>query len=263
MFAELSISGWIDGLTAMAIVVSSLIFGILSIIKGAKNKSKLLVFAGVNALFIGSYWLGPLTDFLWYGFFDNHIILELYPLLSYSQLGFGVIIVSIIGGELVTPNYKNAVIGAMSALGMMYFILVYTWVWAMSFNIPYFSALVPWTDPMVAGYDAIAPWVPFRLTPGTETELIDAGLALWNPVMMLTWVFNGFIVVFMIGGFLIKAKQSMGDLRKKFIILSIAFFIFFSVGIVDSIFSEYDLLVTIARIAMCSFAPLSYLGLRD
>ena len=262
MFLDLSVSGWIDGLTSMAIIISSLAFGILSIIKGTKNNADMLIFAGINAMFIGSYWLGPLVDFLWYGFFDTHIILELYPLLSYSQLGFGVIIVSVIGGELITPKYKNAVIGAMSALGMMYFITVYTWVWAMSFNIPYFSALVPWTAPDVAAYDAIAPWVPFRLTPGTETELIDAGLALWSPVMMLTWVFNGFIVIFMIGGFAVKAKQSMGDLRRKFSLLSVAFFIFFSVGIVDSMFSDYDLLVTIARCAQCGFAPLLYFGLR-
>jgi len=258
MFLDLSISGWIDGLTSMAIIVSALLFGILSIIKGVKNKANMLIFAGVNAMFIGSYWLGPLVDFLWYGIFDTHIILQLYPLLSYSQLGFGVVIVSVIGGELITPNYKNAVIGAMSALGMMYFIFVYTWVWAMSFNIPYFSAI----NPALAPYDAIAPWVPFRLTPGTETELIDAGLAMWNPIMMLTWVFNGFIVVFMIGGFAVKAKQSMGDLRKKFSLLSIAFFIFFVVGIVDSMFSDYDLFVTIARCAQCAFAPLLYFGLR-
>ena len=182
MFLDLSLSGWIDGITSGAIIISSLVFGLLSVIKGAKNRTKLLVIAGVNAIVIGSYWLGPFTDFLWYGIFNTHIILELYPLLSYSQVFIGVIMIAILGGELIMPNYKEAILGAMTALAMMLFALIYIWVWAMAFNIPYLVA-VPGMNPEIP---ALPVWDPFTLTPGTTKELIDASFAPWNPAMMLT-----------------------------------------------------------------------------
>jgi hypothetical protein len=259
MFLDLSPSGWIDGLTSGAIIISSTIFGILSIIKGTKNRAKLLVIAGINAIVVGSFWLGPFVDFLWYGILDTHIIIELYPLLSYSQVFVGVIMIGILGGELITPNYKGAVLGAMTALGMMLFAIIYTWVWAMAFNIGYLSYVNPALEP----YDALAPFVPFKLTEGTSTDLIDASYAPWSPAMMLIWIIQFYNLLFMGGGFLIKAKQSMGDLRKKFLLLSSAFILFFCVGIIDSIFSDIDWLVTIARIVMCSYALLLYLGLRE
>ena len=153
MFLDLSLTGWLDGITSTAIIVSALFFGLLSIIKGLRNNTKLLVIAGIQVIVIGSYYLGPFVDFMWFGIFSTHIIEELYPLLSYSQVFLGVITIAMLGGELITPNYKDAVVGAMSALGMMLFAFIYIWVWAMAFNIPYLLA-VPGMNPDVP---ALAP----------------------------------------------------------------------------------------------------------
>ncbi|MFX1277092.1 MAG: hypothetical protein ACFFBP_14855 [Promethearchaeota archaeon] len=271
MFLDLSITGWLDGITSTAIIASALVFGLLSIIKGVKNNTRLLVIAGIQVMIIGSYYLGPFVDFMFYGIFSLHIIPELYPLLSYSQVFLGITTVAILGGELITPNYKQAVVGAMSALGMMLFALIYIWVWAMAYNVPYLEVLAG-INPAFAALGAYAPWNPFHITPGTygfPAELIDATFSPWNPAMMLIWIMQFFVLIFMGGGFLIKAKQSTGNLRGKFIILAIAFILFFLSGITDSLISQVidariglPISKTIARIVQCWFGLLIYLGLR-
>lgn len=242
MFVDLSPSGWIDGITAGAIIITSLLFGLISIIKGVKSSARLLIIAGVNVIIIGSYYLGPFVDFLYFGIMSVHINEILYVLLSYSQLFIGVTLISVIGGELIMPEYKQAVIGIMSALGFMYFVYLYN---------SWFIFL--------GGY----PFTAFKIEiPSVGSGLlIDASHSPASPIFILVNIFQFFILLFMGCGFLVKAKQSIGDLRKKFAMLGLAFILFYIAALIDSVFGN-PLLVTIARCSMCAFAPLIYLGLR-
>ncbi|MHA1525642.1 MAG: hypothetical protein ACTSQD_01320 [Promethearchaeota archaeon] len=56
--------GYLDGLTATGIILSSVIFGILSFYHARKLGARLLGIAGAMMIFIGLLWLGPFVDFL-------------------------------------------------------------------------------------------------------------------------------------------------------------------------------------------------------
>ncbi|MFX1313563.1 MAG: hypothetical protein ACFFHD_13295, partial [Promethearchaeota archaeon] len=212
-FGDFVLAGWLDGLTCGAIITSTFIFGIISIVKGGRNRARLLVIAGIEVMAIGSYYLGPFVDFLYYGFTSTHIPIWLYPLLSYTQVVVGVIFIAVLGGELLMPNYKSEVIGMMSALGFMLFVYIYTGVYALAYEIPYFNSVAP----LHPGYESIfeeignyAPWTAFVYYPPGPGELIDVAWAPWNPVVMLIWIFQGFNLIFMGGGFIVKSIQSTG-----------------------------------------------------
>ena len=68
-------------------------------------------------------------------------------------------------------------------------------------------------------------------------------------------------LIFLAIGFLIKAKQATGELRKKFTYLSIGFFIFVFCAAFDSIFPP-DIAIGFARAIMMTFALWMYLGLK-
>ena len=62
-------------------------------------------------------------------------------------------------------------------------------------------------------------------------------------------------------GFFIKAKQSTGDLRKKFFYLGLGFTIFVLCGALDSIL-RLPVAIGVVRGVMMTFALWMYLGLR-
>ena len=69
------------------------------------------------------------------------------------------------------------------------------------------------------------------------------------------------MLVFLSIGFLIKAKQATGELRKKFLYLSLGFFIFVVVGALDSLVAPGPILGVI-RGVMMTFALWMYLGFK-
>ncbi|MFX1376031.1 MAG: hypothetical protein ACFFA0_09485 [Promethearchaeota archaeon] len=246
MFDDLILVGWLDGLSAGAIMFSALIFGVLSITKGVKNRQRLLIIAGIEVLAIGSYYSAPFVDFLWYGFMDTHIELWLYPLIAYTQVPVGVVFLAVLGGELIMPNYKQAVMGMYGALGMMLFVFIYTGVYAQAYEVG-----APYSPPFSGFYYTI---------PTPAGELIDVSFAPWSPTVMLIWVFQFTNLIFMGGGFMIKAIQASGSLRRKFFLISLAFIIFFGTGIIDSFWGGVP--KTVGRTIMISFGPLIYIGFR-
>ena len=234
MVGYLELEGWIDGLTAGAIILSAVIFGLICIIKGLKNKARLLTIAGFSTLCIGTFWLGPFTEFLMVLILDTHITPHfVYGLLSYTMIGPGVIFVAILGGELIAPKYKKVLIIIMIITGGAF--EFFLWV----FTVPSFKPFVT-PEP---GY------------------LLDGSFNLQFPTFFLIAFFLVYMLIFMATGFIIKAKQSSGELRKKFIYLALAFYIFVAVGVIDALFS-IPLLVAIARIVMSTFALWMYLGLK-
>ncbi|MFW9822361.1 MAG: hypothetical protein ACFFE4_05475, partial [Candidatus Thorarchaeota archaeon] len=59
----INFEGILDGATAALIVVSSIAFGLFSLIKSLKLKARLLTIAGFTMIFVGFLWLGPTVDF--------------------------------------------------------------------------------------------------------------------------------------------------------------------------------------------------------
>ncbi len=234
MVGYLDLLGLVDGISALAIIVSSVTFGIVCIVKGARSNAKLLTYAGFMALCIGSFWLGPTTEFLMWVLLETHITPpEIYGLLSYTMIGPGVLLVAIIGGELIAPSKKKTLIVIMTIAGIAFEIFLW------GFTLESFK--------------------PFE-TP-EYGRLLDASFNTRFFTFFLIAFFLVYILIFIATGFAIKAKKSIGILRKKFAYLAIAFYIFVVVGVVDALIGS-GLMVGIVRVFMCSFSVLMYLGLK-
>ena len=224
--------GLLDGLTATGIILSASIFALLSLYKSIKLKAKLLTFAALTMLFIGFLWLGPFIDFILVTFTGTNITpIELYSLLSYLWVAPVLIFAMYLGGELLLPKRKWILVGAFIILGSIfeYFLWFQT---DQSFT---------WT-----------------LIPG---GLIDASFVRTHPTFLLIALFLVTALVFLGIGFLIKAKQATGDLRRKFFYLGLGFTIFVVCGALDSIIPP-GFAIGIVRGIMMTFALWMYLGLK-
>ena len=99
--------GILDGTTATLIILSSTIFGLLSIYKSIKLKAKLLAIAGLTMFFVGCLWLGPTVDFFMVLLTGSNISpIEVYSLLSYLWVAPALIFAIYLGGELIFPKKK-------------------------------------------------------------------------------------------------------------------------------------------------------------
>ncbi|MFW9898892.1 MAG: hypothetical protein ACFFDO_06495 [Candidatus Thorarchaeota archaeon] len=233
---NLSLLGFVDGITATGIILFSVIFGIISFYHARKLEAKLLGVAGLVMINIGLFWLGPATDFFMVMLTGKNISPEhLYGWLSYVWVAPGVIGAFYLGSELMIPEWKKVIVGIYTVLGIIFEILI-------------------WTNP-------IGPTGAFEFNPYAEGDLIDSSFNRSNLAFYLVAIFLVSVLVFLVIGFAIKAKQAMGELRKKFTYLFIGFLIFFICGLADSLFAP-GLYLGIWRGAMMTFAVWMYLGLK-
>lgn len=226
--------GLLDGLTASGIILSATIFALLSLYKSIKLKAKLLTWAALTMLFIGFLWLGPFIDFILVIFFETNITpTPLYSILSYMWVAPAIVVSMYLGGSLLIPKKKWFLVGSMIVLGVIfeYFLWFYT------------------TDSFT--------WV--LVTPGQD--LIDASFVRTHPTFFLIAFFLVVSLVFLGFGFLLKAKQATGELRKKFIYLALGFIIFVVCGALDSIVPP-GIAIGFVRGLMMTFALWMYLGFK-
>jgi len=229
-----SFIGWIDGLTATLIILSSVSFGLISLFKSIKLKAKLLSVAGIAMIFVGFLWLGPTVDlFTVLSTGANISPFTLYSQLSYLWVAPALIAAVYLGGELIFPKRKWILVGIFIALGAIFEFLLWT----------------KTTD-------------SFTWTLGTPGEdLIDASFVRTHPTFFLILVFLISALILLGIGFAIKAKQSTGQLRRKFTYLSIGFIIFVVCGALDSIIPP-GITIGFVRVVMSTFALFMFLGLR-
>ena len=226
--------GLLDGLTASGILLSATIFALLSLYKSIKLKAKLLTWAALTMLFIGFLWLGPLVDFILVVFTGTNITpTYVYSLLSYIWVAPALVVSVYLGGSLLIPKKKWFLVVGISVLGIIfeYFLWFHT------------------TDSFT--------WV--LVNPGQD--LIDASFIRTHPTFLLVAFFLIVTLVFLGFGFLIKAKQATGKLRRKFIYLALGFVIFVVCGALDSIVPP-GIAIGFIRGIMMTFALWMYLGFK-
>jgi hypothetical protein len=227
--------GILDGGTAALIVFSSIGFGLFSLYKSIKLKASLLTIAGFAMVFVGFLWLGPTVDFIFLLLgLGNIVPYEMYAILSYLWVAPALIFAIYLGSELLVPKKKWILVAIYIVLGIVF---------------EYFL----WFD-TAASFRTLAPTIP------GET-IIDASFNTGHPTFLLIAVFLISALIFLGIGFAIKAKQSTGLLRKKFIYLSVGFIIFVLSGALDSII-KLPLAIGIIRVIMATFALWMYLGLK-
>jgi len=233
VIGNFSLLGFVDGITATAIVVSSLIFGLLSFYHARKLKAQLLSIAGLVMIFIGCFWLGPTSDFIVLGITGHNMSPQIvYGWLSYMMIAPATTCGFYLGSELMIPAKKKIITIFYLILGIIFEILI----WTMPLDVFIFNEI-------------------------QEGDLIDSGLNRLSPAFWLIIFFMISVLVFLIIGFAIKAIQATGDLRKKFAFLSLGFTMFFICGTTDSLFL-IGIFLAIWRIGMVTSPMWMYLGLK-
>lgn len=232
-YEDFSLLGFLDGFTALAIILSTITFGLLSFYHARKLEAKLLAIAGLAMIFVGCFWMGPAVDFLFILLTGTNLSpVYLYGILSYMWIAPGVITAFYLGAELMVPEKKKIIVGFYAILGVIFEILLFT-----------------------------SPLDVFVFNEIQSGDLIDSGFNRASPAYWLIIFFLISILIFLAIGFAIKAKQATGELRKKFTYLSLGWFIFFVVGVFDSLMLPGIYLVA-WRLVMCTFALWNYLGLK-
>ena len=232
----ISPEGLLDGLTSAGIVLSATFFGLFTLYKAIKLKAKLLGFAALTMFFVGLLWLGPFIDLILLLLNEKNIDpYTTYALLSYMWVAPTLVFAMYLGSELIWPKGKWILVCIYIALGVVF--EMFLW-----FN----------TN---TSFEELAPEVP------GET-IIAASFDRTHPTFILVAIFLVSALVFLGIGFLIKAKQATGDLRKKFLYLAIGFIIFVVTGASDSLLAPGPLL-GIIRGAQMTFAIWLYLGLKS
>ncbi len=225
--------GWLDGLTASGIILSSVIFGLLSLYKAKKLKAKLLAIAALTMFFVGCLWLGPFIDFILVLFFNTNIEpIWVYSLFSYTNVAPALIFAMYLGGSLLLPKRKWIIVAIYIILGGIF---------------EYFL----WFQNAQS----------FLYTPPGSGDLIDAEFVRNYITFYFVVIFLVSALIFLGIGFAVKAKQSTGALRKKFIYLSLGFIIFVACGALDSIL-KLPVAIGVVRAVMMTFALWMYLGLK-
>ena len=229
----LSELGWFNGITALISMMLSIVIGIIFMYKSKKLGANLLMYAGLMVITISGLYLGVSFDFLTHVFTDANMnnAFGLRGIMSYAWVPIIIILALYLGTTLMEIKKKWLILAIYIGLAVIYeyFLLFHA---NESFDFKY-----------------------------AANELIDTSFNDLYPTFILIVIFllSGLIIDGI--GFLIKAKQAIGVLRRKFLYLSFGTSIFVVCGAIESLFSAPFVLV-IVRSGMISCAFLFYFGLK-
>lgn len=234
----LGLEGLLNGISALGVLSINQIIGIFSLYKAVKLKAKLLAVTSITIIFVGLLWLGPTTDFIKILITTTNIDpVWLYPILSYVWAAPGIFFGMYIGGELLMPKKKWILLSIFIIISIAYEFVLF-----------------------------LNPQGSFRFTiPGIDfpvgTDLIDtsSNYSYYTAYFLILFILS--ILIFNGIGFLVKAKQATGILRRKFSYLSIGFILFAIVVIFDSVVPPMIALF-IVRFGIIVSSILLYLGIR-
>lgn len=226
--------GLLNGLTSCGIIFFGTFFGFLCTYKAKKYRIKLLAIAGLICIAIGSFWLGPATDLFSIVITGENLKPDIYSLLSYTWIPLGIIPSAYLGGELIFPKKKWFIVGFYVVLAIIFEL----YLWLDIKNVFFYTLNNPGED------------------------LIDATFNRRHPCYFIVVIFLISVLLLQGIGFIIKAIQSTGVLRKKFVYLSMGFSTFVICAMFDSLFAPGPALF-IVRLFMMTFALWMYLGLRE
>jgi len=227
---------YIAGASASLILLTGYITGILTIIKGAKQKASLMIWSGLFLVLMGQFYLGTVVSFVKLLVTGSNLNISLLGAkLAYTGAPISITIGMYIGFSMVKPKWR--------------------------YNMTLFygaSAIFYWLGMYIPRYENInlAEVLPLR-TLEEGIGLVDISLQGW--VLILTALYLVSLLAFNTSGLLILAKNSSGVIKKKAIIQSIGYFIFVAIGAIDSLL-ELAEWIFIPRIIMVIGYILLYFG---
>ena len=222
----------ISGISASAILFTGYVTGILTIIKGAKQKASLMVWSGLFLVLMGQFYLGTVVSFIKILLTGTNLVTPyLAARLAYAMAPVSITIAMFVGFSMVKPEWRKTVVAIFAASAVWYWIGLF---------VPRFETITIEQIPLFGG-----------------TELVDISLQSW--VLILTALYLLSLLVFNTSGLLILAKKSSGVIKKKAIIQAIGYFIFVIIGAIDSLVPLGEL-IYIPRIVMVMGYILLYVG---
>ena len=235
----LSLIGWLDGLTALTVVLIGVIIGLISIYKSVKMEAKLLRITGIATLSAGFTLLGPAVDFLTILMTgDNIEPYWLYGLLSYMWSAPLTISGLYVGAELILPDKKKVIIAIFTVLSLIFEVLLFY-------------------------YTFTNPHLIYEFPPDPQgNALLNTSLVIRSPVFILLLIFLISGLIFNGFGFLNKSFQSSGEIKRKFFYLSLGWILFIVCGALDGLFDPGVAIFFIRTGTMISII-LMYLGIKS
>jgi len=232
----LSIEGWIDGLTAIIILFSALLLGLIFIYKSIKTRAKLLFYAGIAIIFLHIGFLGVVVDFIVILFTGkNFIYATEVSIIGYFLFPIGSLFYIYIIIELMFPKKKNPIISI--------YILIYILFWMAilldpigSFNFNY---------PEKSGENVI----DYNINPSSFLGII-----------MIIIIIIGLIFI---GISLFKSLKLEGVLRKKYFLISLFLFIFICLGTIEGLIQLSGIALIFVRFGYLSSIFIWYFALRE
>ncbi len=232
----LSIDGILEAITALSVTMFAFNLGIISIINAREMKAKMLFYTSLGIIFIGLFYLGPLTDFFSILFTDTNIdnTFGLYGILSYMWIGPAVIVLMYLGATLMIPEKKKYLLIAYLILAIIFELFLF-----------------------------LDTQNSFKFTPPPSpgVDLIDASFNRASPTFILIVIFLISALVFNGIGSLRKAYQTSGEIRKNFVFLGIGFILFFLSGVGDTLIAPGPMLFVV-RFGMICSVWFIYMGIK-
>ncbi len=230
----LSYIGWVDGISAMSLVIFAGSFGLFFFYKSRKSKLPLLSYAGLMLIFVGLLWLGPTCDFFSICLTGRNLDpVLLYPVLSYMWAPPAIICSSYIFAELIIPKRKNIILTIFIILG----IILELYLFLDTKNSFIFNPYKP------------------------NEDLIDVRFALGSPAFILITLFQ--LSNFIFGtSYLYRGFQRTGIIKKKYFFLGFAITLFVVLSSFDS-FSSPGPFLALVRVVGITSALFMYYGLRE
>ena len=221
--APLTIIGWLNGITAMGILIFGILFGIFIIYKSRKIEAKLLFLLGIGNILIALVWLGSCCDFLTILITGKNIDTRL------GILGFlggnmwiapVIVLVIYIGAELLLPKQKWYIVAIFVILGVIYELFLFL-------------------DP-TGSVSFVSPSPP-------GSDLIDDSVIMFSAVWILMVIF--LLSVLILDGF-------------GFLLTSLGFFLFIAMSVLDAGLGSTGFIFIIDRCGFICAFWLLYLGLK-
>ena len=233
----LTLVGWIDGLTASGVLIFGLLFGFFFIYKSKKTSAKILVALGLANLFAGLVYLGVFLDFVTVLITGVNIdnTYGLVGILSYIWLAPVIITAIYIGVKLLVPKFKWVILSLFVVLSILFEVIIFLYPFA-AFN--------------------------FGYPPSPGELLIDYNIIILSIAGILMALFLLSTIILLGFGFLMKAFQSTGVLKKKFLLLSIGAIFFCVFGLLEGL-TEPGLMLIFVRIGYLISFWFIYYGLKD
>lgn len=224
-----------NGGSALVILTLGVSFCIYYFVQYGKTKKKMLPLVALLFLFLGVFYLGPVTSFMMLHLTGSNINGQLYAYLSYTMSPVTISIGMVLGFWIFKAEWRFKVLWFYIPLGLIYYFFVIV--------MPNF------------GLDAFT----FSEEPGRLIDVSFSGVCM---VIAAIWILSA--VVILGGGFLNLSRNIRGTPEfKKSLFLGIGWLLFGISGAIDALLSEfYPWMIFVARSLMILCFILIFVGFK-